>query len=304
MDTDLIGLCIAVARRGSFAAVARERGVDPSAVSRQVAALEASLGFAVFERTTRRLSPTEAGRVYLARVADPLAALEAAREAGADVVAAPAGLLRVTTSVAFGERWLVPRLAAFHTAYPAIEIDAVLTDATLDLSAEGIDVALRLGPRPSGTGVASRLMATRYHAVAAPDYLDRRGRPDAPLDLAGHDCLVFPLSGYRTRWRFREPGGMAEGVAVHPTLTVSNALALRRAALEGMGVALLAGWTVADDLAAGSLIDLFPSLEASAADFDTAVWIVRPTGAYTPRKATALVDHLRASAQRGGSVGR
>ena len=298
MDLDALATALAVSRRGSFAAVARDRDVDPSSVSRQVAALEAELGFPVFERTTRRLSLTEAGRVYLSRIADPLEAIEAAREAGADALDVPSGPLRVTASVAFGERWLVPRLPAFRDAFPAVELDVVLTDAVIDVAAEGIDVALRLGPRPVGSGVASRLMGTGYRVVASPGYLERHAAPAAPLDLAEHDCLVFPLPGYRTRWRFRRrgaKGSAAEGVVVRAALTVSNALALRRAALVGLGVALLADWTIGDDVRGGTLIDLFPDLEASAANFDTAAWVVRPTRAYTPRKVSALVDHLRAS---------
>ena len=307
MELDALATALAVARLGSFAAVARERGVDPSSVSRQVAGLEGELGFPLFERTTRRLSPTEAGRLYLARVADPLEALLAAREAGADVVDMPSGPLRVTASVAFGERWLVPRLPTFRSAYPAIDLDVVLTDAVIDIAAEGIDVGLRLGPRPTGAVVASRLMATGYRAVASPRYLARHRAPAAPLDLSGHDCLVFPLPGYRTRWRFRVRGGAggAEGVIVRPALTISNALALRRATLEGLGVALLADWTIDDDLVDGALVDLFPTLEASAADFDTAAWVVRPSRAYTPRKVRALIDHLRANVRAPArSVGR
>ena len=294
MDLEALGSFVEVVRLGSFAAVARGRGVDPSSVSRQIATLETELGFRVFERTTRRLALTEAGRLYHDRAAPLLEALSLAREEAGDVVSVPRGRLRVTASVAFGERWLVPRLAAFRRAHPELEIELRLDDARIDLVAEGIDVGVRLGTRVSGSLVATRLIPTRYRAVASPGYLAERCAPDAPADLAGHECLVFPLPGYRSRWRFRAANATVQAVEVRAAMTVSNALALRRAALEGLGVALLADWMVDDDLAGGALVDLLPGLEASAADFDTAAWIVYPDRSYVPAKVRAFIDHLKA----------
>ena len=296
MDTDALRTLLAVARAGSFAALARERGLDPSSVSRAVADVERRLGVRVFQRTTRRLAPTEAGRVFLARIAPLLDGLDEAADAARDSVAEPSGLLRLTASVALGERWLIPRLAPFRAAHPLIEFDLALTDRVVDLLAEGVDLALRLGPDANaGDGmVAAKLFGTRYRVVAAPAYLRERGAPVEPSDLGEHDAIVFPLPGYRSRWRLRGANG-TEDATPRPVLSVSNALAVRRAALEGLGVALLAEWTVADDLASGALVDLFPDHEASAADFNTALWVVYPSRAALPRRARLLIDHLRAS---------
>ena len=148
METQLLRTTLLVARAGSFAAAARETGVDPSSVSRQVAALEEQLGLRLFERTTRRLHVTEAGRIYLDRVGPTLDAMDEAADAARDIVSEPSGLLTVTASVAFGERWLMPRVASFRAAYPRIELDLILSDAIVDLAGEGVDLALRLGPRP------------------------------------------------------------------------------------------------------------------------------------------------------------
>ena len=302
MDLDSLHTFAAVVRLGSFAAVARERGVDPSSVSRQIATLEEALGYRLFDRTTRRLAPTEAGQVYHDRIAGPLEELALARDAGGDVVGAPRGRLRVTASVAFGERWLMPRIAAFRHLYPELDLDLVLTDGVVDLAADGIDVGIRLGPRVTGTLVVTKLMETRYRVVASPLYIERHGRPETPLDLADHDCLVFPLPGYRSRWRFRGNGPETE-VAVRGALTISNALALRRAALDGLGIALLADWTIGPDLEDGTLVDLFPDVQASAADFDTAAWIVYPSRAYVPAKTRAFIVHMKGAASARGADG-
>ena len=295
MDLDALRTFIDVARRGSFAAVARERSVDPSSVSRQIAVLESDLGFRLFDRTTRRLSPTEAGRVYHDRVAGLVEELTLAREVGADVLAAPKGRLRVTASVAFGERWLMPRIASFRRAYPKLDLDLVLSDGVVDIAAEGIDVGIRLGTRMTGPLVATRLFPTRYRVVASPDYIERYGHPHAPEDLAENDCLVFPLPGYRSLWRFRSGERVVAEVEPRAVLTISNALALRRAALDGLGIALLADWTIGADIKEGTLVDLFPALDASAADFDTAAWIVYPSRSYVPAKTRTFIDHLKGS---------
>ena len=292
MDTGTLHSFVAVARAGSFAAHARERGVDPSSISRAMALLERELGVRLFDRTTRRLSLTRTGRLYLKRVAPLLEELEGAADAARDRVTEPSGPLRVTASVAFGERWLVPRLATFRTTFPRVEIELDLSDETLDLSARNIDVGLRLGPSIAGSLVAAKLFSTRYRVVATPAYIAARGRPVHPCEMAGHDALVFPLARFRTLWRFRADRDV-EDVVPRPILTVSNALAIRRAALDGMGVALLADWTVADDLKDGALVDLFPGHEVSAHDEETAVWIVYPSRAYMPARTRAFIDHLR-----------
>lgn len=296
LDIELLRTFAAVERDGSFAAVARREGVDPSAVSRRIASLEDALDLRLFDRTTRRLRLTEAGRVYLDRILPLVDALQEAKDAARDTVTVPSGLLRVTTSVAFGERWLTPRLPAFRTAYPKVEIELRLTDAHVDIVAEGIDLAVRLGPRIEGTLVSAKLFDTPYRAVAAPGYLANRNMPKAPEDLSEHQAIRFALPRFGNAWRFRKAPD-SEEVKVTPAsaLAISNALAVRRAALDGLGVALLADWTVADDIRKGRLVDVLPGWEASATDFATAAWIVYPTRDYVPARLRAFIDHLRAS---------
>jgi len=295
LDLDLLKTFAAVANRGSFAAVARDEGVDPSSVSRRVATLEDMLGLMLFERTTRRLALTEAGRIYLDRIGPGIDALEEATDVARDAMTEPSGLLRITSSVAFGERWLTPRLAGFRTAYPRVDIELRLSDAVVDIAAEGIDLALRLGPRVEGSFVTAKLFDVRYHAVAAPTYLDGRSLPKRPADLAEHDGITFALPGFGSVWRFRSgPEADVAEVAPRSTLAISSALGIRRAALDGLGVALLADWTVADDLAGGRLVDVLPGYEGSATRFDTSAWILYLNRSYVPARLRAFIEHLRA----------
>ena len=141
MDIESLRLCLEIARQGSFAAVARDRGLDPSSVSRMVAQLESRLGIRLFQRTTRRLAPTEAGDVFLSRIDGLIDELEHARDEAATISACPTGTLRLTASVAFGHTCLVPLLPAFRQKFPALRLELVLTDATLDLVAASADTA-------------------------------------------------------------------------------------------------------------------------------------------------------------------
>lgn len=295
MDDDLLRTTLRVARAGSFAAAARETGVDPSSVSRHVAALEDAVSIRIFDRTTRRLDLTEAGRLYLDRAGPALDALDEAADVARDAMTDPSGTLRVTTSVAFGERWLVPRLAAFRSVFPRIDLDLILTDAMTDLAQDGIDVALRLGPRPAtGSMVAAKLLDTPYRVVASPDYLARRGYPQSPQDLTEHDGLLFRLPAFQSPWQFTSrEGGKTVEARPKPALTISNALALRRAALSGMGVALLAEWTIHSDLEDGGLVDVLPKVKVSAGGFDSAAWIVYLSRSYVPTRLRVFIDHLR-----------
>ncbi len=293
MDLANVRLLLEVARRGSFAAAARANDIDPSSVSRLVAQAEAELGLRVFHRTTRQLSLTEAGEVYLGRIDGLLDELEMAREQAQGVSATPAGTLRLTTSVAFGQHCLLPLLPEFRRRFPDLALELMLTDANLELVAERIDLAIRLGASVSGDVVCAKLTDTRYRVCASPDYLAAAPALRRPADLGAHPCLLFALPDFRDRWRFRDRAGVTQEVAVTGNLVMSNALALRDAARAGLGPALLADWLVDADIAAGRLVDVFPAFAAAATSFDTAAWLVYPSRAYLPNKVRVTIDFLR-----------
>ena len=299
MEVATLRAFVEVMRRGSFAAVARDRGVAASSVSRAIAALEDELGIRLFQRSTRRLAPTEAGSLYFERIEPIVVELERARLMAADMGDRPTGTLRVTAPVSFAQLNLVPLMPELGERYPDLILELLLTDRQVDLVAERIDVALRLGRLSDSALVARRLCPMVSVVCASPGYLSRRGRPRAPGDLPDHDCLLFPMPGWSTRWRFRDSQGRISEAPVNARLTISNALALGQCALAGMGLSLLPRWIIGRELYDGSLVDVFPDHEVTATDFDTAAWLLYPSRSYLPLKVRAFVDFLEQTFHRG-----
>ncbi|MGR8918279.1 MAG: LysR family transcriptional regulator [Gammaproteobacteria bacterium] len=292
MKITAIQLFVDVMRAGGFAAAAAESGRDPSSVSRAIAALERKLGVKLFERTTRRFEPTEAGRLYFEQVEPLLDELGQAAARARDLSTRPGGVLRVSTSVAFGCEVLAPLAGELRQHYPELELDVAMSDARIDLVAERIDVAIRLGPPPPDDLVRVRLMPTRHRVCAAPGWLARHGQPAAPAALGDHDCVRFPYAGFRERWRFRDRAGREMRVGVGGSVVMSSALAVKRCVLDGLGPGLLADWMIGGELAAGSLVDLFPDHDVTATGFDTAAWLLYPSRAYVPLKLRVFIDFL------------
>ena len=294
MDTIALSLFVETARRRSFSAVARARDLEPSSVSRAIAALEAEIGTRLFQRTTRSLQLTEAGSLYLERIEPLLGEIEAARSAAIDLTRRPAGRLRIACSVTFCVLQLAPLLGPFRRTYPEITLEVLSSDSEIDLVAERIDIAIRFGPRQEVGYVGTRLFPTRYRVVASPDYLLNALPPRVPSDLGSHPCLVFDLPGYRERWLFRDRAGAIERVAVRGAIVFNNALALHAAAVAGAGPALLADWKIRDELAEDRLVDLFPDHDVTTSDFGTAAWLLYPSRTQLPAKARVFIDFLRA----------
>ena len=288
MDLNALSLFLDVAAKGSFAAVARDRAIDPSSVSRAIASLEASLGARLFQRSSRVMALTEAGELYRARLPSVIEDLARLRDEAASLRSDPVGVLRLTASVAFGERCLMPLLPAFRDAFPRLKLEMLLSDGNLDLVAERIDLAVRLGPSVRADVIGVRLMATRYQVVASPDYLAAEGAPETPVALRDRPCLLLSLPEFRTRWIFRGRGG-EEAIAVGGQFVISSPLALRTGALEGLGPALLPDWLIGADMAAGRLVDLFPAYTVTATTFDTAAWLLYPSREYMPRKTRSAI---------------
>lgn len=299
MDLESLRLFVEVAKRGSFATVARDHDLDPSSVSRLVAVLEAELGVRLFQRSTRRITLTEAGDLFLAKVEPLVVELESAREAAKSVSTEPSGTLRLTASVTFGHLSLVPLLPEFRRLYPAVKLDCIFTDENLDLVENRIDLAVRLAPGVTGDLVVTKLVDTYYRVVASPKYLAASPSLNTPADLAGHACLLFPYRIFRPNWLFKDARGTVTEVSVRGDVTLSTAQALRDAALLGLGPALLPHWLVAAALKEGSLVDLFPNYAVTATSFETAAWLVYPSRAYLPNKVRVMIDFLKSKFPTG-----
>lgn len=295
MELSDLKTALLVQSHGSIAGAARAMDVNPSSISRSLAALESRLGIRLFHRTTRSLALTDEGARYLHRVAPLLDELDAAQDEIAAKAQTPAGQLRMTASVAFSEKVLVPALARFRDLYPGISVDLLSDDRNVDLAEHGIDLAIRLSPSPKGDLISTKLMATRYRVVASADYLGAAGTIAHPRDLMGHNSLRFALPGVPNQWRFKDGEGAETVVPVDGALRISNALVLRNAALSGMGVAMLADWLVGEDIEAGRLVDVLPDHLCTATEFETAAWLLYPNRKYLPQKVRVMIDHLKVS---------
>lgn len=299
MDIDALKIFAEVARQGSFSAVARARGIEPSSISRVIAGIEADLGERLFHRTTRKSSLTEAGALYLARIAPLVAQLDEAAAEVRSIGRGPAGTLRLSVSVAFGLLRIVPLLGTLRQRYPALSIELLMSDTPVDLVRDGVDLAVRLAPMADADMIATKLVDTGYHVVAAPDWCAAHPL-DSPAALAGLAVLRFTLPGFRDRWRFRDAIGAVTTVPVDGPLLFSNALGIRAAALAGLGPALLADWMIRADLAAGRLVDCLPGWRATATSFDTGAWAIYPSRSFLPAKVRVMVDFLRAALANPG----
>jgi DNA-binding transcriptional LysR family regulator len=249
-----------VVERGSFAAAAEGSAMTPAMVGNHVRELERRLNGRLLNRTTRRQSLTELGRRYHAQCVEILALVEAAELDAREMQASPRGQLRVSCPVTYGTRVLVPVLASYLDRYPDVQVELSLNDRFVDLAADGFDAAIRIGELPDSGLIARPLRPSPRVACASPAYLARHGTPQVPADLAQHNCLAFLFTtGPEREWCFPKPDGHGvERVMVRGRLDVNGGLALREAALAGLGVILQPELMLKDDIESGRLVRLFP----------------------------------------------
>ena len=294
-----------VATRGSLSAAARAEGVAPAVVSRRLDALEDHLGVKLLVRTTRRLALTHEGTAFLEdcqRILTEVAGAEASVSAGG---VQASGQLRVTAPGGFGRRHVAPLVPGFRAAHPRLRISLNLSDRVVDLAGEGYDCAVRVGDLPDSSLVSIRLADNRRLCVAAPAYLQRRGTPQHPRELAQHDCLVLSSDASQTRgWAFRLPpdagapssqraGGEGEVIHLRPggPLDCSDGQVLHDWCLAGHGIAWRSIWEVEREIAAGLLV---PVLDEFAAP-PNGIYAVLPHAAkLLPLRVRLWVDWLRA----------
>jgi DNA-binding transcriptional LysR family regulator len=249
---------VQVVEVGSFTAVAASQGVSQPTISRQIAALEAHLGALLFQRTTRALTLTEEGRAFYDRARAALAAVAEAETAVGRRKGRPGGVLRLACAAVMARLHVLPRLGRFFAAYPDIDVHLTVADDVTNLVGEGVDLAIRVGALTDPNLIARRIGLTRRMIVAAPAYLARRGEPQSPDDLAVHDCIVYDRLSTGANWPLTGPQGRLL-VPVRGRLRVDSTEAVRAAALDGLGVALVPVWHfTGDELATGRLKRLLP----------------------------------------------
>lgn len=255
MQIELLSNMVVFARvveAHSFTEAARRLGSTKSAVSKQVARLETELGTQLLNRTTRRLSLTEAGEAFYGYCARIIADAEEAQRAVGELRGYPKGRLRVAAPPAFGRLHLMPGLVGFMRRYPELEVEFTLTDRPVDLADDGFDLAVRIVEEPGENMVARALAPIRWVVCATPAYLAAHGEPASIEELGAHNCLSYTTAQADGRWHFDTASGEV-GVRVHGDFRVNNNEALREVVLGDHGIALLPTYIVWQDLQAGRL---------------------------------------------------
>lgn len=283
---------VRVVRSGSFTIAANQLGLSRALVSRHVGELEARLGTRLLNRSTRSLNLTEEGRAYLEFCERIFREIEGSERGLLRTRTEPVGTLKVAAPKSLGSLHLADAIIDFAKAQPRLRVSLILEDVSFrrpyDFVERGLDLALRISSLSNSSVVERPIAAMEWVVCAAPEYLAREGRPAAPADLAAHACLIHVnVSAHDRIWRFNGPKGPVS-VKVDGAFFSNSALALRKAALAGLGVALLPAYSVADDLAAGLLVSLLPRFKVARRPLLAAF----PRADTIPQKIELFVDFL------------
>jgi DNA-binding transcriptional LysR family regulator len=280
---------VRVVETGAFARAAERMDISKSILSRRVARLEEQLGAKLLTRTAQGAQPTDIGQAYYERASNILTDLEAAQEIVADAVTQVAGPIRITAPLSFGTQHLAPALADFARDHPKVEFDISLNDRTVDLLAGGYDMAVRIGNLPDSALVARRIAPVRGVVVASPRYLEERGRPEHPRDLAEHDLLLYANIPTYEQWRFRV-GNRWEYFKGQPRFRADNGEMLREAACAGLGIVILPSFIVSRAIQSGGLEVLLRDYPLE----EIGLHLVMPPGRASTARIRALIDFLAA----------
>ena len=295
---DAMATFIKVAELGSFAAAAERLGVARSVVTRQIAALEDHLGIKLMVRTTRRLTLTAGGAVYLSKCREILDLVETAE---ADVMAdslTPQGHLRIGVPLSFGLKKLVPLLLEFSQAYPRITLATDFTDSPQNLVEEGKDLLVRVASRLEPGDIARKLGSSRLQVIATPAYLARHGEPRHPSELGGHDLIGYTYRGQVQPWSFRI-GGEVETFYLPFKLQANNGEALAEAAVRDLGITMVPDFVAEDYLRERGMVTLLDDFTPP----ELGIYVLLPSNRYLPHRVRTLIDflarRLRGAAEKG-----
>lgn len=279
-------LFVRVAETGSFSRAGRELGYAQPTVSRMIGAMENRLGVKLLMRTTRKVTPTEAGSALLERARTILSELEDAENAarGTDGLS---GVLRIATPVTFGAREIAPRLGVFLDANPALRVELLMADRRVDLLDEGVDLAIRLGPLDDSSFVSRTLASASRHLVASPAYVARRTAPARAADLPGHD-IILGRSPASAVWTLRDESGGETSVKLEARVVATSTEGVVACAVAGLGIAAVSTFASRVELDRGELVRVLDGYALPRVD----VHAIMPAGRRPPAKVRAFIDHM------------
>ncbi|WP_095158866.1 LysR family transcriptional regulator [Pseudomonas sp. Irchel 3E13] len=280
---------VQLVRLGSLAATARELNLTPPAVSKRLALLEQRLGVRLLNRTTRSISLTAEGELYLVNAQRILGEIEEMEQQVSSSRAEPKGLLRVNAPLGFGRTHVGPAISSFVRRHPEVEVQLQLTDRPINLPDDATDVAIRFGELPDSRLIARKIASNRRRLCATPAYLERHGHPETPKDLARHSCIVLRQNDLAFgAWRFSR-GKQSESVKVHGGLSTNDGEVALKWALDGHGILMRAEWNLARYLRSGDLVEVLGDYETPPADI-YAVYLERLN---LSAKVSFFIEHLR-----------
>jgi DNA-binding transcriptional LysR family regulator len=277
-----------VVESGGFSKAADRLGLSTTAVSRQVADLEAHLQTRLLNRTTRRISLTESGQAFYGRAVQLLQDLQEAEQEASRAAITAHGTIRLTTSLNFGTHRVAPAIAGFLARHPGVKFDVQLSDRIVDLVEEGFDLAIRIGGAGAENLVARKLGETRLVLCAAPEYLAKHGTPETPDDLPRHSCFTYEYNPTRNQWRFHGPDGQEHAVRVAGPVHSNSGDLNSALAARGAGIAFEPDFIVGEDLRAGRLVALLAGYSLPPSP----IYALYPTRKHLSAKVRLFVDYL------------
>lgn len=279
---------VAVMEAGSFTAAAGRLGTSSGQASKLVSRLESELGVRLLSRTTRAVSPTEAGQAYFDRLRPLLEEFDNLDAAVRDASHAPRGRLRLTAPLTFGTMEIAPALNEFASAFPEIELDVSFSDRVVNLVDEGFDLAVRVGRPSDSSMIARKLCDVRIVVIGSPAYLERLGEPETHDALSRFDCIIDTNFKEPSRWPFRDAEGNSVSVHVDGRIRYSNAEACLNAAVAGLGLACVPGFIAGEALRSGQVRQVLKAFETEP----YAVHALYPHSRHLAGKVRVLVDFL------------
>jgi DNA-binding transcriptional LysR family regulator len=283
-----IAVFVRVVKADSFTAAAQELELSRSVISKYITRLEQRLGVRLLNRTTRRLSMTEAGLRFFQQSQSALAQLENAETEIRALQASPKGLLRISAPSSFGVFHLAPLIPKLRQTHPDLTIDLSIDDHQIDIVDTGVDVAIRIAELPDSTLIAKRVARCRYVVCAAPEYIDKHGRPKTPEDLRNYNCLLFQFWNAPSQWKFLNKEEQFISVPVRGEIICNNSLALREILLGGGGITMAPTFLVGDDIANNRLVSVLNDYYIKP----ISVYAVYPHRQYLAAKVRAFLEFL------------
>jgi len=288
---------VRVVETGSFSAAARQLHIGQPAVSKTVAQLEERLGVRLLIRSTRGLTPTEAGQKFYERAKRAIDEADEAEAAARGVSASLSGELRISAAVTFARLHIVPKLAAFLSQHPALTLCVILDDEYIDLIQAGVDVALRMGSLQDSALTARKIGQSPRRVIGAPAYFEKHGEPKVPADLAAHEAIVHDVRAVGTEWTFRK-GSTETSVTVNGRVHITAAEGVREAVFAGLGLAVASEWMFAPELERG----LVRAVLQDWTLLPTELWAILPTGRRPSAKARAFVAFIEEAMAQSHTV--